>query len=207
MPLRMLLALLPFLLAFSDKGGADSGDDNDSGSGDQNDDSTSDGQRDADDTLGDKGKKALDAERKRADDEERKRKDFERRIKDYEKREQAANEEQGNFKKLYDDLKPQHEEASSKLSALEVERDAYRELVSKDVEASWESIPEEVRETYVGDDDDALAKKQHIVRNARIIERISQTREEIDTDAGRRGQGTQGRKPEASTYKFGTRRI
>lgn len=200
MHLRLLLTMLSFLFLQSDP----PGDPKDPPKDDKDDVKFDDKQQQKINDM-------LAAERKSAEDRTAQRlkgEAIQQAQKDKEQRERDEAEKRGEFDTVKTNLERKLAEVERDRDAFKTERDAYRELVSKDVDASWESIPKEVRETYVGEDDDALAKKQHIVRNAKIIERISQTREEIDTDAGRRGQGgTQGRTRESPTYQFGTRKV
>jgi len=90
-----------------------------------------------------------------------------------EQRERDEAEKRGEFETVKTSLTQERDTAISERDSLKSELDTYRELVRKDVEASWSEIPEEVRETYDGGDDDVLAKKQHMDRNAKIIERLT----------------------------------
>lgn len=118
----------------------------------------------------------LAAERKKTED--RIKADAEKRdaeLKEQREREEA--EKRGEFETVKAGYESKVGELEAERSALTAELEQYRELVAKDVETAWSSIPEEVRETYTGADDDALAKKQHISRNAKIIERLTAAEE------------------------------
>ena len=126
--------------------------------------------------LGEKGEAALKAERDA-------RKKAEKRLRELEKaeaerqdadrkREEAEQAEQGKWQELATKREAELTEKTTALETITAQRDTLLSLIVKDVESSWKDIPEEVRETYDGDDDDVLAKKQHITRNAKIIARL-----------------------------------
>lgn len=110
----------------------------------------------------DKAKADVQAEldRKRQQDEaERKRKD---------------DEAKGDFEQVKTSLTSERDTAISERDAYKSELDEYRALVTADLDAQWKALPEEVREAYDGEDDDVLAKKRHIVRMAKVIEKLSE---------------------------------
>jgi len=82
-------------------------------------------------------------------------------------------EDAGKFEEVKTSLISERDTALAERKAIEAERDEYRELVTKDVNASWSALPEEIREAYDGADDDVLAKKRHMTRMAKVIERLT----------------------------------
>lgn len=92
---------------------------------------------------------------------------------DREAREREEAEKRGDFEKVKQDYETRITSLETDKGTVETRLKQYEDLVRKDVEAQWGEIPEEVRETFTGDDDDVLAKKDHIVRNKKIIERLT----------------------------------
>ena len=53
------------------------------------------------------------------------------------------------------------------------ERDKALELLKNNVDTQWDKLPDEVKQTYAGDDEDVLAKTKHMQRMKPVIERLS----------------------------------
>jgi hypothetical protein len=92
-----------------------------------------------------------------------------------EQRERDEAEKRGEFDTVKADLE-------SKLTTAEQEREALQERLDKalktieaSVKASWEAVPEEVRDLYDGDDTDALRKHEFLNKPAttKLIERLT----------------------------------
>lgn len=143
---------------------------------DQRDADQDESQHEPETGLGDKGAAALREERdarKRAEKRirELEKADAERQEQDR-KRSEAEQAEQGKWKELAEKRDADLAEKTTTLEAVTAERDTLLSIVAADVESAWKSIPDEVREAYDGADDDVLAKKQHMTRNAKIIARL-----------------------------------
>jgi hypothetical protein len=94
-----------------------------------------------------------------------------------EQRERDEAAKRGDFEKVKADLE-------TSLHTVEQERDALQERLDKalktieaSVKASWEAVPEEVRDLYDGDDTDALRKHEFLTKPAttKLIERLTTT--------------------------------
>lgn len=143
---------------------------------DQRDADQDESQHEPETGLGDKGAAALREERdarKRAEKRirELEKADAERQEQDR-KRSEAEQAEQGKWKELAEKRDADLAEKTTTLEAVTAERDTLLSIVAADVESTWKTIPDEVREAYDGADDDVLAKKQHMTRNAKIIARL-----------------------------------
>lgn len=83
-----------------------------------------------------------------------------------------ADEDAGLFESVKQSLTDERDAAKAELDVATKERDALQELVKADVDAQWDELPEEVRSTFEGADDDVLAKKRHMQRMKSIIDRL-----------------------------------
>lgn len=174
--------ILPFLLSLlplfpSDKDAAD-----DDAPGDQ--DTDKDNQRDADQSLGDAGKRALDAERKRADEADRKRKDLEKRFNDLEKKQREAAEakakEEGDYKQLLED----REKELADLKAESSERDLREK---RQTIARKHEIPDDLVGMIQGDDDEAMTASAKV-----LAKHVNPGAVDTEAGSGRKGQTTKG---------------
>ena len=131
------------------------------------------------DTLGAKGEAALKAEREARKRAEKRIKELEdaeaERQAEEQKKADAERIEQGKWEELATKREAELTAKTTSLQAMTAERDTLLSIVKADVDAAWDTIPEEVREAYDGEDDDVLAKKQHMTRNAKIIARLQDT--------------------------------
>lgn len=112
------------------------------------------------------------AERKRTEDKLKAEAD-EREREAREAREREEAEKRGDFEQVKQDYETRVSSLATEKQSIEARLKQYEELVKADVDAQWGEIPEEVRETYTGDPEDVLARKDHIVRNKKIIERLT----------------------------------
>jgi len=135
--------------------------------------------------------KRLDRERKKIA------KDLEREVREAIEAEarQSEAEQQGNYKKLFEELQLKHEELEAQLAAREL--DDTRRDVAKRV-----GVPDDLVEFIKGDtEDDMEASAKALVKH------ITKPVDAPDTDAGRRGQGGGKRRDDTPPYRFGTRPI
>ena len=89
--------------------------------------------------------------------------------------EEAA--EQGKFKDLLDKRDADLKIANDSLTTLQERLDEALAAITADVDSRWKDVPDEVRELYEGDDDDVLAKRKHLTRSAKLIARLTETKE------------------------------
>lgn len=165
--IRLLFALLFF---FADGENASDDDATDDDSATNRDDSTAD-------DLGDKGKAAIAAERKARRAAEAAAKAAQERLDtleaDAKKRAESEAVEQGKWQELAEKREADLATTTESLSTLKATNETLLTLVKADVDAAWNDLPDEVRDAYDGDDDDPLAKKQHMTRMAKVIERLT----------------------------------
>lgn len=85
-------------------------------------------------------------------------------------------EEQGDYKKLLDDLQPKYDTAVTDLEAAQQRLDMALKVVNDSLAATWDTVPEEVRDLYDGADDDALARQAFLAKPAtqKLIERLTE---------------------------------
>jgi hypothetical protein len=89
-----------------------------------------------------------------------------------EEAERKKAEEAGEFDKVKASLTKERDDVAAERDQLRAQNETLLKLVTADVENDWKAVPAEVKETYDGKDDDLLAKKQHMQRNAKIIARL-----------------------------------
>lgn len=128
------------------------------------------------DHLEDPGKRAIQAEREARRAAEREAAAAKAELEKRDKAEAAAKAKQAEQDGKWEELAREREStlaaAKTDLESVTAERDVLKDLVKADVDAQWGELPEEVRKAYDGDDDDALAKKQHMQRMKPIIDRL-----------------------------------
>jgi chromosome segregation ATPase len=76
------------------------------------------------------------------------REQYESLSKEKEAEQNAALEEQGKFKKLYEDLKQKYESDVSVLKNLQIENETYKSEVTTFKETLWTKIPDDLKETF-----------------------------------------------------------
>ncbi len=180
MLLRLMFSLLPFLVLSDGEDASDDGDDSDAtGDRDGAGDDTSD--RNDSDALGDKGKAAIAAERKARRDAEAARKAAEDRADkleaDAKKRADDEAAKQGQWQELAEKREADLTESQTTLESVQAQLDEAMTILKAETDATWKAIPEEVRELYDGDDADVLAKRKHLTRSKKLIERLAKTDE------------------------------
>lgn len=159
--------LLPYLQA----------DPGDGGGGSNDDPAANDQDPEGDKPLGEKGEAALKAERDARKAAEKRARDAQKELDDLKAAKVKADEEeqaeQGRWKELAEKREASLTETTTERDSLKAERDEYKALLTADVDASWKDLPEEVREAYDGEDDDVLAKKRHMARMAKVIQKLT----------------------------------
>lgn len=179
MHLRFLLALLPFLLSAFNGGAGDNsdGDDGNDGDGENGDKGKGTGKPEGitpeiEAFFGNLIAKATrDGKRKGKDDADAAHTAAQQQAEADRKRQEQ--EAAGEYETAKATLTKDRDDAITERDSIKAERDEYRDLVTKDVEAAWDKLPEEVREAYDGEDDDVLAKKRHMTRMAKVIEKLT----------------------------------
>lgn len=93
----------------------------------------------------------------------------------------AANEQAGEYatakaalEKQITDANTARTAAEEALAAANTTIASLQELVSTGVEEEWKTLPEEIRETYEGADDDLIAKKGHMTKFSKLIAKLAQ---------------------------------
>lgn len=177
MHLRFLLALLPFLLSAFNGGAGDNSDGDDGNEGDGDGDTGKNGKPEGITDDIQKWVSGLIAKAER--DGKRKGKEAAEaaiqttREQEEADRKRAADEAKGDYETAKKAISDERDGFKTRAEQAEAERDAFRDLVTKDVEAAWDKLPEEIREAYDGEDDDVLAKKRHMRRMAKVIEKLT----------------------------------
>lgn len=97
----------------------------------------------------------------------------EQRKKDAVAAQRTKDQEAGEFEKVKESLQNDAKTASDERDTLKDQRDTLLGLLKADVDATWNDLPEEVKDAYDGEDDDVLAKKQHMTRMAKVTERLT----------------------------------
>jgi hypothetical protein len=119
--------------------------------------------------LGEKGKKALEAEREARRAADAKAKDLADRLKAFEDKEteraaaeaKRAEEEataKGEFERLANERKSQLDKARDDLAAARSEADQLKAAMAEVLESEWKALPAEVRDLWPGADDDLLGR-------------------------------------------------
>lgn len=129
------------------------------------------------DDLGDKGKRALQAERDARQRAEKERNDLAKRITAFEQAQQARDDEAAKAKGEWETVAKNREDELAALKAQLAERDL-RER--KAVIAKQHGIPDELLDRLKGDTDDELEE------DAKAIAKVLKTREAPENDAGER---------------------
>lgn len=141
----------------------------------QQDDQTTEQHQEA--SLGDAGKRALEAEREARKAAEKEAREAKQKLDQIEAAQREADEaqaaEQGRWKELAEKREADLSTATTDLTAARERLATLEALVKADVDAAWDDLPEEVRDAYDGPDDDPLAKKRHMQRMAKVIERLT----------------------------------
>lgn len=138
--------------------------------------------------LGEAGKAALDAERKARREAERELRDLRAKAEQAEtaeaaakqRREQDAAAARGEFDRVRAELERDRDAATAELATLRAEHAAMREAVAGVIAAEWSALPEEVRDAYLGGEDDPLAQLAFLPKGkvlaARLAERAGAAR-------------------------------
>lgn len=79
----------------------------------------------------------------------------------------------GEWEKLATDRETQLNATTGERDTLKQQLDTLIAAIKPDVDAQWKALPEEVTELYEGDGDDVLAKRAHITKHRKLIDRLS----------------------------------
>ncbi|MCA9878212.1 MAG: hypothetical protein KC442_10540 [Thermomicrobiales bacterium] len=134
--------------------------------------------------LGDKGKEAIRREREAAKAAADRAKAAEARLdalqKEKSEREAAeakAREDEaakkGEFEKLAADREAERDAAKADVKSLQADNDALREAINGFLDAEWQALPAEVRDAYLGADDDPLAKLRYLPKGKALAEKLA----------------------------------
>lgn len=107
--------------------------------------------------LGDKGKEAIRREREAAEAKARE--------------DEAA--KKGEFEKLAADREAERDAAKADVKSLQADNDALREAINGFLDAEWQALPAEVRDAYLGADDDPLAKLRYLPKGKALAEKLA----------------------------------
>jgi len=85
--------------------------------------------------------------------------------------EQQRKIEAGKFDEVRQTLESERDQALAKAAHL----DALIEALRPEIDEQWKGLPAEVTELYEGADDDVLAKRAHIARTRKLIDKLTGT--------------------------------
>lgn len=88
-----------------------------------------------------------------------------------------ADEEAGKFESVKQSLTEERDTAKSNLESAQSERDRALELLKANVDAQWDGLPDSVKKTYSGEEDDVLAKSAHMQQMKPIIDELAEKAE------------------------------
>jgi chromosome segregation ATPase len=135
--------------------------------------------------LSDAGKAALKAERQKARDAEKALKAHQAEL-DALRKEKAdaaaakaqADEEEARRKGEFEQIATKRSEelktATGERDTYKAQLDALVTAIKPEVDARWKGLPDEVTELYEGGDDDILAKRAHIAKHQKLIDRLGE---------------------------------
>ena len=170
---------LPMLSPDGDGGGGGTGD----ATGDQKPDAEG-SDLDKIDGLGDKGKEAIRKEREAAkaaqDDAKKAREERDALQKEKAERESAeakAREDEaakkGEFEKLANERQTALDAAKAEAKTLKADNDALRGAIGGFLDAEWKALPAEVKDAYLGADDDPLAKLAFLPKGKALADKLA----------------------------------
>lgn len=84
-----------------------------------------------------------------------------------------ADEEAGEYEKAKEQL-------TSDLESAQKQRDEALELLKANVDTQWDDLPDEVKATYTGEEDDVLAKSSHMNLMKPVIDRLKSEAEKAE---------------------------
>lgn len=135
-------------------------------------------QNQSNDQLGDAGKAALEAERKARRDAERQAKDLQTQLDqidaDRRKADEDAAAKRGEFEALAATREQERDAAKREASSLKAENDALKAAVANVLDAEWKELPPEVRDAYLGGDDDPLAKLAFLPKGKTLAAKLAE---------------------------------
>ncbi len=115
-----------------------------------------------DDALGAAGKAALDAERKARKDAEVEAKRLQKIVDDAAAAKAKADDDEakrkGEFEKLANERETERDAATADVTRLSAENDQLKAAVNAILDAEWKALPKEIKDLYLGDEGDPLAR-------------------------------------------------
>ncbi len=94
--------------------------------------------------------------------------------------EQKRQIEAGEFDKARQTLEAERDAANARAAQL----DALIEAIRPEIDEQWKALPAEVTELYEGAEDDVLAKRAHIARTRKLIDKLNAQQEQAKGAAG-----------------------
>lgn len=88
--------------------------------------------------------------------------------------------EAGEFDKVRQSLEAERDQFRTRAEQL----DSLIAAIKPDVDAQWAALPEEVTELYDGDGEDVLAKRTHIAKHKKLIDRLTEKQDAARSAAG-----------------------
>ncbi len=113
-----------------------------------------------------------------------------------EKTDQANKEKQGEFEKLYNELKPKYEAAEQKAKDYDTLAEQFHKQLDDEIKA-W---PASVREADPGKDEGLESRRKWVERNRKLATELAAAQKGVDGEHGA-GGGQQQRKTQATVYK------
>lgn len=140
------------------------------------------------DGLGDKGKEAIRKEREaakaaadRAKAAEKRLAELEREKSEREAADLKAKEDEaakkGEFETLAKKREEERDEAKREATSLKAENDQLRAAIAAVLDAEWKALPDEVRDAYLGAEDDPLAKLAFLPKGKTLAAKLSEKAE------------------------------
>lgn len=112
------------------------------------------------------------------------------------KRRDKEAKEAGKFEELANEKDAELKTATGRVADLEKQVEALTAAIDAVLDSEWKQLPEEVRDAYLGDDDDPLAKLKFLPRGKKLAEKLT---EKNETGTGNRqgpnSTGVKGRLP------------
>jgi len=127
--------------------------------------------------LGDGGKAALDAERTARKAAERDLKALRERLDaidaETKSRDEADAAKRGEWEQLATKREGERDAARSEATTLKAENDQLRAAIAGVLDSEWKALPAEVRDAYLGGDDDPLAKLAFLPKGKKLAEKLA----------------------------------
>jgi flagellar biosynthesis GTPase FlhF len=155
---------------------------------------------------------ALDAERKQKKEAEKERDALKRAQAERDAAEAKAKEEdaaaKGEFESIAQKREQERDQARQEAMALKAENDQFREAIRLVIAAEWDKLPEEVREAFLGDDEDVLGKLHFLPKGKALAAKLSEKAEAVrgngfdpKSSGGKKSNDEAARKAQAAMYR------